>query len=348
MKQLKCNKCLEEWYVSSERLHKQKACPFCQNSIQEKMEFTNYDSLDKVIYTAASRYGKEIFDKPKKLVGFISDIAPNLEKERRIFSRIIAEYHMQEVRSVFEQNMENAKADLKKLKYILIEDEGLSENVADMLCKNIFGAWKYYNGIGLTELVNVQINDVQFESAVKNITPAPKKEAPIYEIGRDIVFGKYEWTILNINGLQNNMLIIAKNAITRMPYNQDITDTTWENCTLRKWLNDEFYMGFTDEERKRIARIHLKNKDNKLNKTKGGADTKDYIFLLSSEEIEKFMPNEKQRKLNNGTCWWVRSPGMFQSIAVLVNSDGSLLGFGGSVNKKFGVRPAMIIRLDDE
>ena len=132
-----------------------------------------------------------------------------------------------------------------------------------------------------------------------------------------------------------------------MPFNNEYKEITWENCTLRKWLNNEFYMSFTQEERRRIALVNLKNKDYKYSRTTSGADTKDHVFLLSRDDIKMLMPQENQRKLVNGTCWWVRSPGIFQSVAVLVNSDGAFHISAGAVDRKFGVRPAIMLKMYD-
>ncbi|MDO5563877.1 MAG: DUF6273 domain-containing protein [Eubacteriales bacterium] len=67
-------------------------------------------------------------------------------------------------------------------------------------------------------------------------------------------------------------------------------DLTWRNCTLRKWLNNEFYnKAFSNDEKNRIIETIHKNESNR------GAihpDTNDKVFLLSEKEIKKYFENE--------------------------------------------------------
>lgn len=61
---------------------------------------------------------------------------------------------------------------------------------------------------------------------------------------------------------------------------------TWENCTLRAWLNDEFLAtAFTEEEQRMIQTSIVSNEDNPKFNTEGGSETEDKIFLLSIEEV---------------------------------------------------------------
>lgn len=61
-----------------------------------------------------------------------------------------------------------------------------------------------------------------------------------------ITFGKYEWIVLKKE--TGKLLIITKNVIETKEYNEAREDVTWETCTLRKWLNEDFYGKFTPTE----------------------------------------------------------------------------------------------------
>ena len=74
-------------------------------------------------------------------------------------------------------------------------------------------------------------------------------------------------------------LIISEYGLDAMRYNTDVVDITWEECTLRGWLNDDFYnTAFTEEEQARIALTQLINDDNLAYSTEGGNDTDDKVF----------------------------------------------------------------------
>lgn len=61
-----------------------------------------------------------------------------------------------------------------------------------------------------------------------------------------------KWRVLSVDG--DDAFLLADNALDAKPYNEEKKFVTWENCTLRTWLNDSFYnMAFTDKEKKTIT-----------------------------------------------------------------------------------------------
>ena len=115
--------------------------------------------------------------------------------------------------------------------------------------------------------------------------------------GDIIVFGSYEqdnntkngkepieWIVLSNDG--KALFVVSKYCLDCQPYNSEEINITWEECTLRKWLNDDFYnAAFSASDKKLIKATKLKNYDNPEYGTKGGNDTKDNVFLLSFEDM---------------------------------------------------------------
>ena len=199
------------------------------------------------------------------------------------------------------------------------------------------------------------------------------------QIGEEIRFGKYKWRVLDI---QNNAaLIITENIIEQRSYHDVYEDIAWADCSLRKYLNGEFYDRFTEVEQSRILSVTIQNADNQWYGTKGGAETQDSIFLLSLEEVtckyfgdsssKLYNPGKKQRywferkdennskrlaKLldKDGCWWWLRLPGRVGVKAVYVHgTDGNIDIQGNNVLKgniangrcTGGVRPALWLKL---
>jgi hypothetical protein len=199
------------------------------------------------------------------------------------------------------------------------------------------------------------------------------------QVGDKIVFDKYEWRVLDI---QNNMaLIITEEIIEQRAYHDAYKDITWADCSLRKYLNDEFYDKFTVADKSRIIPIINKNPDNQWYGSKGGVDTRDSIFLLSLEEVtclyfgdsssKLFSPGRNQRywferKDENNSkriarlednkwswWWWTRSPGRVSVKAVYIHGDGNIGIQGNNILKGNiadgkclgGVRPALWLKL---
>lgn len=49
---------------------------------------------------------------------------------------------------------------------------------------------------------------------------------------------KIEWLVLEVK--DGKALVISKYALDCKPYNTSSTNVTWETCSLRNWLNNDF------------------------------------------------------------------------------------------------------------
>ena len=199
------------------------------------------------------------------------------------------------------------------------------------------------------------------------------------QTGDKISFGSYEWRVLEVKN--NTALIITEYIIEQRAYHNAYKDITWADCSLRKYLNSEFYDRFTAAEKSRIIPVLNKNPDNQWYGTKGGRDTQDSIFLLSIEETvcryfgdsssKLYSPGKNQRywferkdknnskriarleKRKEGSWWWwLRSPGRVSIKAVYIHGDGNIGIQGNNILKgnisdgecKGGVRPALWLK----
>ena len=189
------------------------------------------------------------------------------------------------------------------------------------------------------------------------------------KVGSFITYGRYfqdsdnakspiEWLVLDVKG--NEALLISRYGLDCKRYHPVWENTTWEDCDLRKWLNSDFLKSaFSNEESERILVSELRNDNNPEYGTTGGNDTKDRIFCLSIAEAEQYFISDEDRQcrptayarkqgtyVSNDCCfWWLRSQGIFQSIATYVGSDGALglCGGDGIFSDSSAVRPALRI-----
>ena len=159
-------------------------------------------------------------------------------------------------------------------------------------------------------------------------------------------------------------LLISELVLEERAYHEKDEPITWENCTLRRYLNGEFYNKLSDKSK--IAKHTIPNKNNQWYGTDGGNDTTDHIFLLSLEEVVQYFGdsgkftnvassnfdeefNEKRISKNTSgyaTLWWLRSPGRLSYNAACVPLAGTV-GVGGlRVSAQIGgVRPALWLKL---
>ena len=194
------------------------------------------------------------------------------------------------------------------------------------------------------------------------------------KVGSHINFGAYEqdnntsndkeyveWLVLEIK--DGKALVISKYALDCKEYHH--TDVTWETSTLRKWLNNDFLnSAFSADEKAMIPTVTVSADENPGYSTNPGKATQDQVFLLSVPEANKYFSSDSARQCkptdyavangvdvnsSNGNCeWWLRSPGLYQDRAALVDDDGDVYENGSVVYRYYdlAVRPALWIDLN--
>lgn len=196
------------------------------------------------------------------------------------------------------------------------------------------------------------------------------------EVGDDIIFGTYEQDNKDDNGKEaiewlvlakenNRLLVISRYALDCIPYNEKHTDVTWETCTLRKWLNNDFLkVAFSNIEQAMIPTMTVSTEKNPSYSSKPGNPTQDKVFLLSISEANRYFSYDSARQCkptvyakeqgvyagSNGFCWWwLRSPGNNQGYATDITKDGHVRASGEIVNMgNQAVRPALWIELEPQ
>lgn len=128
----------------------------------------------------------------------------------------------------------------------------------------------------------------------------------------------------------------------------------------RYWCNYIFYeQAFSEEDKTRILLTHNTNPDNPESHVAGGPDTDDHVFFLSYEELNRYMPTAESRKCtqteaakregknNQGSYWWLRTPGQFRVNAMYVyGSNGHITTYGSDVGHDMvGYRPCVWIQI---
>ena len=194
----------------------------------------------------------------------------------------------------------------------------------------------------------------------------------VAKVGDYVFFGAYEqdnntsngkedveWLVLEVK--DEKALVISKYALDCKQYNTSYTDVTWETCTLRKWLNNDFInAAFSADEKAMIPTVTVSADKNPDYITNPGNATQDKVFLLSITEANKHFSSDSARQckpteyavaggayvisyyVNYG--WWLRSPGYIQNNAAYVFIDGDVSEHGLDVlNDDGAVRPALWI-----
>ena len=205
--------------------------------------------------------------------------------------------------------------------------------------------------------------------------------------GDIVTFGRYpqteegtdetpiEWIVLDVQ--DGKALLLSRYGLETKQYNSTgITNNSWETCTLRIWLNEDFLnKAFNEREQAAIQITDVDNSTSQNWSVTGGDNTQDRIFLLGCTEANQYLSvksydhdgnnmiarvaptayaiaqgawADDSNQTTDGNAagwWWLRSLGSSKDRAAYVCSDGSLDYV--SVYRNAGiVRPAMWISLE--
>ena len=252
---------------------------------------------------------------------------------------------------------------------------------------SMIDAGEYETALALLDGLEYKDSETQcIKAAYQYYKPALNSAA----VGDTIIFGKYEQDNDTFNGKENiewlvlakkdnKLLIISQYALDCQPYNTEDVNVTWESCTLRTWLNADFFnAAFSDGEKGMIPTVTVSADENPDYNTNLGSATEDKVFLLSITETNRYFKTDEERmcvptayakahgaytssdytKGGAATCWWwLRTPGKvghyvfsddWMNLATNVDRDGGVISYGYDVNRDSGcVRPALWIDLGD-
>ena len=200
-----------------------------------------------------------------------------------------------------------------------------------------------------------------------------------FAVGNYVTFGSYpqtaagddmtaiEWLVLAREG--KKALLISRYGLDAQKYHSESTAITWQNCTLRPWLNSTFLnKAFTATEQSAILMTTVDNSKAQGYSgysTDGGNNTEDKVFLLSYAEANKYLgigddghnkelgveatAYAKERGVQitygNRIWWWLRSPGKAKDEAIEACPRGYISSFYVR-DSSSAVRPALWVNLE--
>lgn len=159
-----------------------------------------------------------------------------------------------------------------------------AESVDDSGEVGVLGYGVYNSGSGVRPALHLDITSSLVVKGEMIETSLKSASWDLVELGR--YEGKpIKWRVLKTES-DDVCLLSDKLLGLFTDYNVEIESITWKDSTLRYWLNEKFYEKvFNEAEKKGIKQYLYENKDNQWYGTEGGEDTKDYITLLSLEDI---------------------------------------------------------------
>ena len=198
------------------------------------------------------------------------------------------------------------------------------------------------------------------------------------QVGDIVTFGNYpqgandevesiEWLVLEVS--DGSALLISRYLLAGKWINfkpDDQMTVTWEESSLRNWLNSTFMQeAFSNEEQTRLVIIQADNSSAQGNpawKGGNGPDTQDTVTLLSYREASTLLTQEQRtaagtakarggslfvRESTGTSYWWLRSTGSDETQYASVSPSGEF-DENSINNTSNGVRPVIRVLIVGE
>lgn len=156
-----------------------------------------------------------------------------------------------------------------------------------------------------------------------------------------------EWIVLDRDDENNNILLLSKECITSLPFEDITTEKTnsWEKSSLKNRLNEGLIdRYFSESEINRIQKVRVEDHRTLVSQSDSDSSGYDLLFCLDSDEYDAY------RDLIERNCttkeedygWWLRSEGIGNQ-AEYIGYDGEV--YVGDKDDMRGIRPAVWISI---
>lgn len=254
--------------------------------------------------------------------------------------------------------------------YALLEEIGDNETIVS----NKYDRAVKYIETGEYQAAYILLDGLEYKDSTEKLQSIKPLLLAKAKPGDTVFLGTYEqdnntsngkediaWLVLEVK--DGKALVVSKYALDCKQYNTSNTVVTWETCTLRKWLNNDFInAAFSSYEKAMIPTVMVSADKRPGHSANPGNATQDQVFLLSITEANKYFNSNGARQCEptdyavaNGSSesnsgnfcrWWLRSPGSTQDSAAYVFSGGGVIESGNDVDiGTSAVRPAMWITM---
>ena len=181
MKKIQCIKCNEKWIVEDDKPPQLQVCPFCGINLWEKAITSdlNNTSIENALFNIIRHSGIDVLKQKVRVIGMLSDLTKGMDKEIRIISRAYNQDVANLVYDAFISEEAVSQSGLKRIKHVLIEDEGFAESWATFFVDCIQKCIRLHKGAD-TKKQNVMISEFVVSSIPQ---PVPQKEKSEFSTG---------------------------------------------------------------------------------------------------------------------------------------------------------------------
>ena len=103
-------------------------------------------------------------------------------------------------------------------------------------------------------MLEINLNRVIFKceagNEIENKMLYSEQRTTLSDTNEEIEKDKIEWIVLEKDEENHRVLLLSKYLLDSYCYNESAENVSWENCDIRKWLNEDFYNAAFDEKEK--------------------------------------------------------------------------------------------------
>ena len=143
------------------------------------------------------------------------------------------------------------------------------------------------------------------------------------------------WILVGRNG--NQSLLISKDILDFKPYDANGETTLWKHSSLRRWLNEDFYIkAFSESEKQDILPAQSSS-------TYDSSEA-DNVFLLNINEAKAYLDDQTLKTGNLLNWWWLRNSDSNARTVAYVDSNGYIHADCKDLTITGGVRPCIWVK----
>ena len=164
----------------------------------------------------------------------------------------------------------------------------------------------------------------------------------MHSTGSVLQFGTFEGEPINwivLNKQFDKALLMTEEPLTSKPFHSETSRATWENSTIRTWLNDDFYNSAFSEAEKNLIRetqnTSIINSHRFMsNNQEKTISTTEKVFLLSEDEVSSYQTYMKETAF----CW-IRDTSTFDGC--IIDYSTLFKVYDKDVEESHGICPAI-------
>lgn len=158
-----------------------------------------------------------------------------------------------------------------------------------------------------------------------------EKAAP----GKAVLYGNAKWIVLEKK--ETSAVLIRKNELPDVVYHDKAEKVTWEDSTLRQYLNDRFCT-------ESFLPTELTDIEERTTETAAGEEgISDRVYILDEEEFAAYDTLLTKAKINNNLR--LRTPGKEGDATKFVSAKGKIVNYGFPVEEPgAAVHPVICVK----